>query len=497
MRATTASKRYWLRLCALALALVAPLAVSAAADVRPTVPAAGWRTFSDPFFHALFRDVDDAPIGIPHAITRDGRGFIWVGYLEGLARWDGAEFKTYGSEGKGAVLPEPSVSSLHTDKGGDLWVGLHSRGLVRYDAARDAFVRASGPAPLDRGAIGDIVDATDGGLWVASSLGLAHVARSTFAVQLDRGGWLAHGVEHLAASPSGVLWASRGGQLQRRGAEGRWTAVDGALHGGSSPIVGLTLDEARRVWVVERDGVIAVLDEAGRPVRKLQAPGDASLALGAPSTPRNGRIWIGGTEGLYAIDTSTFAVRAVRHDAMRSSSLPQDNVTAVYIDPTGLLWSGSDAAMSFADLDPRQAYGLSSAFASRASDAHSTPSAVRAGPDGILWLGQLNAPLQKLDPRTGRLGAVVAQGAVPAPRSVTSMAFAQGGRLLAGASNGLFELGPDGTLRRRLSSAPVRRLLVDGEDLYVGDTEGLGAWTSQGPARSRRSSASPTGPASR
>ena len=45
---------------------------------------------------------------------------------------------------------------------------------------------------------------------------------------------------------------------------------------------------------------------------------------------------------------------------------------------------------------------------------------------------------------------------------------------MAGASNGLFELAPDGALHRRLSTTPVRRLLIDGGDLYVGDTEGLG-----------------------
>ena len=478
MKRTSSLVGHWLRLGAIALALLLPPVAAAATPpgLRPALSLPpSWRVYSDPFFHALFRDVDDAPIGIPSAITRDGRGFVWVGYLEGLARWDGAEFKTYGAEaaGRGAALPEPSVSSLHTDRAGDLWVGMHSRGLVRYDAARDAFVRASGPVALDHGAIGDIVDASDRGLWVASSLGLAHIDPATFKVRLDRTGPLSRGLEHVAVSPTGVLWASRGGELLRRAPDGGWSVIAASARGGGSPIIGLAVDESRRVWVVERDGVIAVLDDAGEPVRKLQAPGDASLALGAAPVLHNGRIWIGGTEGLYAIDTATFAVRTVRHDAMRSSSLPQDNVTAIHIDASGLLWSGSDAAMSFADLDPRQAFGLSSAFASRSSDAHSTPSVLREAPDGALWLGQLNAPLQKLDPRTGQATAVQARGAIPEPRSVVTLAFTPDGRLLAGARNGLFELGPDGVVKRRLTVTPMRRLLVDGDDLYVGDTEGL------------------------
>ena len=72
--------------------------------------------------------------GLAHAnvrrIVRDPRGFLWFCTIDGLSRFDGAEFVTYRtSDG----LPDPWVTDLLTTRDGTYWVATNG-GVARFDA---------------------------------------------------------------------------------------------------------------------------------------------------------------------------------------------------------------------------------------------------------------------------------------------------------------------------------------------------------------------------
>lgn len=70
--------------------------------------------------------------GLPHnhvtSIAQDSRGFIWFGTAEGLARFDGAQFKTYDTRDG---LPSRAVSLVHETRDRTLWVGTPSPDFSR------------------------------------------------------------------------------------------------------------------------------------------------------------------------------------------------------------------------------------------------------------------------------------------------------------------------------------------------------------------------------
>ncbi|HBO74342.1 MAG TPA: hypothetical protein DD653_06585 [Marinilabiliales bacterium] len=72
-----------------------------------------------------------------NAIYKDSYGFIWVGTLEGLDRYDGVEIRPYSSK-----FPETveNVYAIAEDLGRHLWVGT-STGLFRYNSNSDRFER--------------------------------------------------------------------------------------------------------------------------------------------------------------------------------------------------------------------------------------------------------------------------------------------------------------------------------------------------------------------
>src|SRR5207247_8380493 len=57
------------------------------------------------------------------AIATDSRGFVWFATLDGLSRYDGNRFVSYGTDDG---LPDRMVLSLSEDRAGGMWVGTFS-----------------------------------------------------------------------------------------------------------------------------------------------------------------------------------------------------------------------------------------------------------------------------------------------------------------------------------------------------------------------------------
>ncbi|MDF7815035.1 two-component regulator propeller domain-containing protein [Hymenobacter sp. YC55] len=72
------------------------------------------------------------------ALARDKRGFLWVGTLNGLNRFDGAQFKVFKRTDSAAGLPANHVltNGITPDSLGYLWIAT-IRGLCRFDPVRE------------------------------------------------------------------------------------------------------------------------------------------------------------------------------------------------------------------------------------------------------------------------------------------------------------------------------------------------------------------------
>ncbi|HUX59351.1 MAG TPA: two-component regulator propeller domain-containing protein [Bacteroidales bacterium] len=74
-----------------------------------------------------------------NAIYKDSYGYIWIGTLEGIDRYDGVEIRPYSYRFSGSV---ENVSSITEDLFKTLWVGT-STGLFRYNQKTDRFERVN------------------------------------------------------------------------------------------------------------------------------------------------------------------------------------------------------------------------------------------------------------------------------------------------------------------------------------------------------------------
>lgn len=112
------------------------------------------------YVHTAWGDKEGAPSGIL-ALAQTADGYLWIGAVDGLYRFDGVSFERYQAGLVYALLSRPN---------GDLWIGLNAAiTLLRNGKATTYTVREGVPPGK---VAGFAVDA-EGSIWVATNVGLA------------------------------------------------------------------------------------------------------------------------------------------------------------------------------------------------------------------------------------------------------------------------------------------------------------------------------------
>jgi ligand-binding sensor domain-containing protein len=195
----------------------------------------------------VYTPADGLPGIAVHRIVRDSQGFLWFCTGEGLARFDGYRFVSYGTADG---LPEQNVHDLAENGDGTYWIAT-AAGLVHFDPSavksrRPRFVvhrppggpEANWVVALARAPNGTILVGTRDGLFqlriptAAESVPVVQLERMSIPLSDDAKG---REIRSLTADQKGRLWIGTGsglfrGRLNRRGAAGEsWVCATTGL----------------------------------------------------------------------------------------------------------------------------------------------------------------------------------------------------------------------------------------------------------------------------
>ncbi len=276
------------------------------------------------------------PQNAVRALAQTLDGYIWIGGDDGVTRFDGVRFMTFGTrEGLGNGL----VRVLLADSGGGLWLGTGG-GLTRMRDERFTTLATKDGLPSDT--ITALAEDKLGQIWVGTDAGLALVRDGKVVpFKVATAAFGTHAIATLHRDRHGTMWAGVKGLGVFHFDEGSFVplteaSVEALLRDPHC----LLEDRSGRIWIGAGDDFI-LCHEANewrryRVPRHLNRPYVTALAEEA-----DGTVWAGSvSEGLFEFKAGKLAAL----DARRGLS---DNfVEALIVDREGNLWVGTGAGLS-------------------------------------------------------------------------------------------------------------------------------------------------------
>ncbi len=341
-------------------------------------------------------------------ILEDHLGYLWIGTMDGLNRYDGYKFFTFNhspwdstslghnnvmqiaEDGQGTLwmltangisrlrfadqeigkfdnFDIPGVSALMVDKTSQVWVG--GTGLMKFSRKSNTFVSMDSIYPELRNiAVNAILRDQRNTLWIGSIhdglFAISETEKDKYELkqyQHDPGdpGSISHNfIKSLFEDSRGNLWigASGGGLNSFRAETGTFEKPFHALLSGkslqSAAVTAIIEDRNRRLWMgVAQWGLIHFDPETGdaevyshNPANPNSLSHNSVMSL---AQDHSGMLWIGANGGgLNRFDPGQLRIRHHYNALENPESLDHNSVWSFYEDRLGNFWVGTNKGLS-------------------------------------------------------------------------------------------------------------------------------------------------------
>jgi signal transduction histidine kinase/ligand-binding sensor domain-containing protein len=295
------------------------------------------------------------------AITQDRVGYIWLGFLDGIARFDGARFVRWEDLNLPA-LPEHVITALTVSRDDSLWIGFGNLGGVARlrDGILQSYPLGSG---VLEGAVRQIVEDSDGTIWASGYGGIARLRGNRWDRVSGAHGLGDSTVHILYRSPRGDLWV-----VTEDGVFHHSESTDTFEYAGpkSSGLVIFRDDVSPSRWTTEARNAFRELDP------NVQSP---------ILRDHRGQFWLPTHGGL--IHAGVPSERATpRIDWLNTQNgLTSNRIVALFDDRDGNVWIGTQAGLDLLSLKKPQH------LANLPHLAHSQVNALATSTQGDIWAG--------------------------------------------------------------------------------------------------------------
>jgi ligand-binding sensor domain-containing protein/signal transduction histidine kinase len=376
----------------------------------------GLRQEQMPFTFRSWEREQGLPQNFVRALAQTRDGYLWVGSDDGVSRFDGVNFLSFGStEG----FQSGPVQALYGDSRGGLWIGSVGGGLGFWQGGKLKTITTREGLPSD--SVTALAADREGRLWVGTKSGLAiwHEGRAVTVSGLTQ--FEGKNITTLFCDREGTMWlgASETGVFSFKGGQFtqlREAALDSLLQDPHCVLV----DQAGRIWIGAGDAM--VLCREGNEWRRYGVPRHLlrryiSTLAEAP----DGTVWAGSVgEGL-------FQFRGGKLEAINASSGLSDNlVEALLVDREGRLWVGTHGGLN--RLLPKKLIALSH---NQGLGYGAVQGLAEVSP-GVIWASKANEGVFRWDGQ--RFSRLVLPGiSAQEPRINALLAARDGSAWLAGA----------------------------------------------------------------
>jgi sensor histidine kinase YesM len=293
-----------------------------------------------------------------NSIAQDSSGYLWIGTLGGLSKFDGNEFVSYGtSDGllNNRIIYTDFIGSklfVGHDKGvsyscerdqfcaisfpeniapnnvteiikfkGEIYIGTNGSGIFRLDLNNQKLISVNNSPARIRGITvfkEQLILATRNGVFTSSNGIDFNPIRKTKA----------HSFSSILVKDNRLLATTYGGLLLKLSLNG---ITDTLFHKPSDPFRSVTVDQADRLWINSRNGVIALQHNK---VLSLSTKNGLPINdINLTFQDREGNIWLGtGGKGVVRFTGEVFTY------FKKNDLIPSELIISMISDKDGNRW---------------------------------------------------------------------------------------------------------------------------------------------------------------
>lgn len=289
------------------------------------------------------------------SIIQDSKGFIWLGTLDGLNKFNGYEFEVFRSNPQAPYsIGENFTYTVFEDKKQNIWVGLNSAGVSVYNPNTKRFSNYTVRNGLSSNNVTSIVQDKAGRIWLGTTRGLNCFFDNEFIDLKEKFGL---GRAHLALSinkivvKDNILWgATNYGIFRFNLSTSVWQHYTLRNYTGllSDFVNDIYVESNSKVYLATDNG-ICMMKMKGNDAVFVDPFVDAgfinpliNIRTTAIAADKNNVLWIG-TEnyGLYTYIPNDNSVFVSKKNPLNKQSLSSNTVLSLFVDKTNTVWIGT------------------------------------------------------------------------------------------------------------------------------------------------------------
>ncbi len=354
------------------------------------------------------------------SIYQDSKGFIWIGTLDGLNRYDGYSFEIYRHEvGQQHSISGNFIQCITEDSNGDLWIGTVGNGLNKWNRKTEEFTvystNGNNNVTLPEDNILGLTFENDSTLWIKTDNFLIDFNSKTN--RLSKYSLYSNIFKHhdnydvpISIKSPSYLWIgtndgiSQFNKKERLYERIKFDNYSETLSKALGSVTTILPISANTVLLGGSGGVYncSTKDTGAYQIKRINIPGDNQSVIHSAVKHSSGIIWIGTTNGIrvlnYDEDRNVLYYKSSSFFNQPDKLISDKYITSIIEDQSGLLWVGTKYnGLIKVDFKPKRFKTLSSKNGRLDELKGCDIRSIHVDESGKIWLGTANKGIQIVD----------------------------------------------------------------------------------------------------